>query len=123
MDSIEAHRVKNVPGNLQALRQPEEGTANQCPTIKESTGAPVSASEQDSHTELAAAVVQGLPRPNLSANIAPGGTQHCGGGKRTCVLYRVTVGVRKATSTVFCWRRELHISPQREPVEGEPTIR
>ena len=55
-------------------------------------------------TQLAAAVVQGLPRPNLPANIAPGGTQHCGGGKRTCVLYRVTVGVRrvrKATSTVL----------------------
>ena len=57
-------------------------------------------------TQLAAAVVevQGLPRPNLPANTAPGGTQHCGGGKRTCVLYRVTVGVRrvrKATSTVL----------------------
>ena len=56
MDSIEAHRVKNVPGNLQALRQPEEGTANQCPTTKESTGAPVSASEQDSHNREPAAV-------------------------------------------------------------------
>jgi len=51
MDTIEACKVKNIPGNLQALRQPEEGTANQCPTTKESTGAPVSASEQDSHIQ------------------------------------------------------------------------
>ena len=49
MDSIEARRVKTEPGNLQALRQPEEGTANQCPTTKEPTGVPVSTSKQDSH--------------------------------------------------------------------------
>ena len=52
MDShtIEARRVKNIPGNLQVMRQPEEGTANQCPITKESTGAPVSVTEQDSHS-------------------------------------------------------------------------
>ena len=49
MDSIEAHRVKTVPGNPLIMRRAEEETANQCPNTKESTGAPVSASEQDSH--------------------------------------------------------------------------
>ena len=49
MDSIEAQRVKTVPGNLLMMRRAEEETANQCSNTKESTGAPVSASEQDSH--------------------------------------------------------------------------
>jgi 3-methyladenine DNA glycosylase AlkC len=49
MDTIEARRVKNIPGNLQVMRLAEEGTANQCPITKESTGAPVSVTEQDSH--------------------------------------------------------------------------
>ena len=48
MDSIEAQRVKTVPGNLLMMRRAEEETANQCSNTKESTGAPVSASEQDS---------------------------------------------------------------------------
>ena len=52
MDSIEAQRVKTVPGNLLMMRRAEEETANQCSNTKESTGAPVSASEQDSHTPL-----------------------------------------------------------------------
>ena len=50
MDSIEAQRVKTVPGNLLMMRRAEEETANQCSNTKESTGAPVSASEQDSLT-------------------------------------------------------------------------
>ena len=50
MDSIEAQRVKTVPGNLLMMRRAEEETANQCSNTKESTGAPVSASEQDSHS-------------------------------------------------------------------------
>ena len=50
MDSIEAHRVKTVPGNPLIMRRAEEETANQCSNTKESTGAPVSASEQDSHS-------------------------------------------------------------------------
>jgi hypothetical protein len=50
MDSIEAHRVKTVPGNPLMMRRAEEETANQCSNTKESTGAPVSASEQDSLT-------------------------------------------------------------------------
>ena len=50
MDSIEAHRVKTVPGKSLMKCRAEEETANQCSNTKESTGAPVSASEQDSHT-------------------------------------------------------------------------
>jgi len=50
MDSIEAHRVKTVPGNPLIMRRAEEETANQCSNTKESTGAPVSASKQDSLT-------------------------------------------------------------------------
>ena len=49
MDSIEAQMVKTVPGHLLMMRWAEEETANQCSNTKESTGAPVSASEQDSH--------------------------------------------------------------------------
>ena len=52
MDSIEAHRVKTVPGNPLIMRRAEEETANQCSNTKESTGAPVSASKQDSHIHL-----------------------------------------------------------------------
>ena len=50
MNSIEAQGVKTVPGHLLMMRWAEEETANQCSNTKESTGAPVSASEQDSHT-------------------------------------------------------------------------
>ena len=49
MNSIEAQGVKTVPGHLLMMRWAEEETANQCSNTKESTGAPVSASEQDSH--------------------------------------------------------------------------
>ena len=52
MDSIEAHRVKTVPGKSLMKCRAEEETANQCSTTKESTGAPVSASKQDSHRRL-----------------------------------------------------------------------
>ena len=51
MNSIEAQGVKTVPGHLLMMRWAEEETANQCSNTKESTGAPVSASEQDSHTD------------------------------------------------------------------------
>ena len=34
------------------MRRAEEETANQCSNTKESTGAPVSASKQDSHIHL-----------------------------------------------------------------------
>ena len=50
MNSIEAQGVKTVPGHLLMMRWAEEETANQCSNTKESTGAPVSASKQDSHT-------------------------------------------------------------------------
>ena len=52
MNSIEAQGVKTVPGHLLMMRWAEEETANQCSNTKESTGAPVSASEQDSHTRV-----------------------------------------------------------------------
>ena len=50
MDSIEAHRVKTVPGNPLMMRRAEEETANQCSITKEPTGVPVSTSKQVSHS-------------------------------------------------------------------------
>ena len=66
MNSIEAQGVKTVPGHLLMMRWAEEETANQCSNTKESTGAPVSASEQDSHKEHGACVSRKCqcPKPN-----------------------------------------------------------
>ena len=45
---IKARTATNKPGSPQVIRRAEKGTANQCTTSKESTGAPVSAPELDS---------------------------------------------------------------------------
>jgi hypothetical protein len=62
MNSIEAQGVKTVPGHLLMMRWAEEETANQCSNTKESTGAPVSASEQDSHRQAHPYSLRGLRR-------------------------------------------------------------
>ena len=84
MDTIEARRVKHTPGNLQVMRRAEEGTANQCPITKESTGAPVSVTEQDSHSSLHSSVINETVLGKYMQLVISGIADDISGIPRTC---------------------------------------